>query len=100
MSPQAGSSRLAVDANVQIVTDGHEATLTGSGQWLRLESRSPAALWAGLNQAALPAGFAGLNGPRAIGRLADQLASVGLTLTVAGPAGDLVHIGSGAASSL
>jgi hypothetical protein len=57
-------------------------------------------LWAGLNQAALPTGFAGLNGPRAVGRLADQLATFGLTLTVAGPAGDLVRIGAGTASSL
>jgi hypothetical protein len=100
MSVRAGSSRLTVDANVRIVADGHEATLTGSGHELRLESRSPAALWAGLNQAALPTGFAGLNGPRAVGRLAEQLAAVGLALTVSGPAGDLVRIGAGTASSL
>lgn len=85
---------LVVQADVRMVIDGHPAHLTGSGQDLRISTDSPAQLWAEVNRAELPSGLGRVNGPRAIGRLADQLAAYGLAVSVVGPTGEVVRLGA------
>ncbi len=93
-------SSLTVEADLALVIDGHRATLTGSGGRLRLEADAPAALWAAMNSASLPAGLGRLSGPRAIGNVADQLAGQGLEFSVVGPSGELVRLGRNSSSRI
>lgn len=88
-----GRGRLGVVADLQLVVDGHRASLTGSGSELVMRSDDPAALWLAVVGADLPSGLGRVSGPRAVGRLADQLAGQGLGLSIEGPAGVLVRIG-------
>ncbi len=89
---------MRVDADLQLVVAGRRAHLTGSGTTLLLESDDPAALWSSVTGADLPAGLGRISGPRAVGRLADQLRDVGLQLRVTGPSGELVRLGAGSPS--
>ncbi len=85
---------LVVQADVRMDLAGHRAHLTGSGRDLRIDTDAPAALWAEVTRAELPSGWARVNGPRAIGRIADQLARQGLALSVTGPSGEVVRLGA------
>jgi hypothetical protein len=91
---------LAVQADVRMVLNGHPAHLTGSGQDLRISTDAPAALWAEVTRAELPSGWGRVNGPRAVGRIADQLADQGLAVSVVGPTGELVRLGARVSSRL
>src|SRR4051794_36142128 len=93
-----GVGQLHVVADVAVSVDGATATLTGSGADLRLESPDPAGLLDAVAHAELPAAVGRVDGPRALGRVADQLAAVGLTLTVAGPQGDVLSMGDAGGS--
>ena len=97
----AGRTRtLAVQADVHMDLGGHRAHLTGSGGELRVDTDAPAALWTEVTRAELPSGWARVNGPRAIGRIADELARQGLSLSVTGPSGEVVRLGARVSSRL
>lgn len=91
---------LAVQADVRMVLNGQPAHLTGSGRDLRITSDAPAKLWSEVTSAELPAGWGRVNGPRAVGRIADQLARQGLSVSVVGPTGELVRLGDRVSSRL
>ncbi len=96
----ARTGALVVQADVRMTLNGHSAHLTGKGQELRLTTDAPADLWAEVTRAELPAGWGRVNGPRAIGRVADQMADQGIALTVVGPTGELVRLGARVSSRL
>lgn len=100
MSGPARVRPLRIDADLHLRIDGRTATLTGDGQRLELKTEAPEAIWAALTGAALPAGLGRVQGPRAVGRFADQLTRHGLALTITGPGGPVVYLGEGAASRL
>ncbi len=91
---------LVVQADVRMVLNGHPAHLTGSGQDLRISTDAPAAVWAEVSKAELPSGLGRVNGPRAVGRLADELADQGLAVSVVGPTGEVVRLGARVSSRL
>ncbi|MEO5831784.1 MAG: hypothetical protein ABJA16_01520 [Nakamurella sp.] len=89
-----------MDADVRMVLNGHPAHLTGTGQDLRVTTDAPADLWTELTRAELPSGIGSVNGPRAIGRVADELDRQGISVAVVGPSGELVRIGARVSSRL
>ncbi|WP_111766067.1 hypothetical protein [Nakamurella deserti] len=91
---------LVVQADVRVEVDGLPAHLTGSGRDLQLSTDAPARLWTEFTRAELPSGWGRVNGPRAIGRIADQLAGQGLSLSVVGPTGEVVRLGDRVSSRL
>ena len=97
---ESESPALEVLAQLQLDLDGHVATLTGSGEDLVLVASDPAALLDQLATAAIPVGVGQVDGPRALGLVADILGQAGLRLTVQGPNGTLVTLGRGQASYL
>lgn len=100
MSSVSDGRRLHVVADLRVDCDGRSAHLTGSGSELRLVSDHPAEMWDAISTAALPSSVGSVNGPRAIGRLADQLRAVGLRFVVVGPKGELVRLGEPSTSLL
>ncbi len=95
-----GSAKLAVFADLRIETDGQRAHLVGDGRSLILHTDQPLRFWSSIDHAALPAGVGRVNGPRALGRVADALHDAGVTVDVTGPDGVLVRLGDGAGSRL
>ena len=95
-----GSGQLAVFADLRIETDGQRAHLVGDGKSLILHTDQPLRFWRSIDHAALPAGVGRVNGPRALGRVADALHDAGVTVDVTGPDGVLVRLGDGAGSRL
>ncbi len=91
---------LRVDADLFIDVDGTPAHLRGAGSHLVLSSPHPERVWAAAVGSALPAGVGVVDGPRAVGRLADALAGAGLSLDVTGPHGSVVRLGAGVSSAL
>ncbi len=83
-----------------IEIDGMPATLVADGDRLVLSAAHPERAWAAVVSAALPAGVGKLDGPRAVGRVASELAAVGLRLEVRGPRGRLAQLGEGVQSRL
>ena len=90
---RAVGSNLDLTADLTVEVDGSTARVTGSGHRLRIDADSPAALWAALSGAALPDAVGSVSGPRAVGRLADGLAALGLEAEINGPDGMLVKMG-------
>ena len=97
---RAVDPRLVVQAALDVEVDGSTARVTGSGRRIQVNTDSPAALWAALSGAALPDGVGSVSGPRAVGRLADGLAAVGLEAEISGPDGMLVRLGGSQRSAL
>lgn len=93
-----GTSALHVTSDLSIEIDGTSAHLSSDGTRLVLSSTRPEKIWAAAVGAALPVGVGQTSGPRAVGRLADELAAVGLSLEVTGPAGRVVRLGDGVQS--
>lgn len=91
---------LTVDADLRMDLNGHPAHLTGSGQDLRIDTDVPAELWAEISRAELPAGLGRINGPRAIGRAATEMARHGVSVSIVGPTGELVRVGARVSSRL
>jgi hypothetical protein len=91
-------SKLSVQADLTIEVDGDVARLTADGSALTLTADHPERVWASVLASALPAGVGELDGPRAVGRVADQLADAGLTLQVTGPRGTVADLGYGVRS--
>lgn len=89
---------LRVVADLSIEVDGTSARLTSEGDRLLLTSSHPERVWAAVVATALPAGVGRVDGPRAVGRIADGLADAGLRLEVTGPRGSVVHLGAGVGS--
>lgn len=89
---------LSVQADLTIELDGDLARLTSDGSALTLEADHPERVWASILASALPAGVGDVDGPRAVGRIADQLSDAGLSLEVTGPRGTVAHLGHGVRS--
>lgn len=85
---------LLVFADLQIVADGHPASLVADGHTLTFTSDAPNELLASLPKSSLGR----RQGIRAAGRAADLLGTQGLTLRVVGPRGEIARLGSGAHS--
>lgn len=98
MSGRPGT--LVIEADLRMVLNGHPAHLTGSGQDLQISTDAPADLWAEITRAELPSGIGTVNGPRAIGRVADELDRQGISVAVVGPSGELVRVGARVSSRL
>ena len=94
------SGQIRVNADLTIDIDGTPARLASDGDRLVLFSAHPERVWAAAVSAALPAGIGTLSGPRAIGRLAVELAAAGLRLEVTGPRGTVANLGEGVRSRL
>lgn len=94
------SGPIRVQADLTIEVDGTLATLASDGDRLVLSSAHPERVWAAVVSAALPAGNGTLDGPRAVGRVATELAAAGLRLEVSGPRGKVAHLGDGVKSRL
>jgi hypothetical protein len=91
---------MRVEADLTIDIDGTPARLASDGDRLILSSAHPERIWAAAVSAALPAGIGTLDGPRAVGRMARELAAAGLRLEVTGPRGTVAHLGDGVRSRL
>lgn len=91
---------LRVEADLDIRVAGTSAHLGGHGDRLTLTCAEPDQLWAAVSVAGAgaPTGFD--SGPRAVGRLADELTAAGLGLEVVGPHGTMVRMGHGVHSPL
>ena len=92
--------RLDVEADLQMDVDGTRAYLHGRGSQLTLSSSHPERVWAAAVASVLPAGLVVAGGPRAVGRIADQLSAHGVRLDVTGPQGVLASLGAGVSSPL
>ena len=94
------SGQIQVEADLTFEIDGTPARLTSEGDLLVLSSAYPERVWASVTSAALPAGIGRLDGVRAVGQVASELAAAGLRLEVAGPRGELAYLGKGVRSRL
>ena len=92
--------QIRVEADLTIEVDGTPARLSSEGERLVLSSPHPERVWQAVLSSALPAGVGSLDGPRAIGRLAGELAASGVRLEVTGPRGSVAHLGQGVDSRL
>ena len=93
-------STLRVEADLDIQVAGTSAHLGGHGDRLTLTCADPDQLWAAVSVAAAAAPMGSDSGPRAVGRLADELTAAGLGLEVVGPHGTMVRLGQGVHSLL
>jgi len=91
---------LRVEADLSIRVAGTSARLDGRGDRLTLTCADPEQLWVAMSGALVATPIGSLAGPRAAGRLADQLTAAGLGLEVVGPHGTFARLGSGVHSSL
>ncbi|BEP12407.1 hypothetical protein acdb102_07180 [Acidothermaceae bacterium B102] len=91
---------MEVRADLTLEVDGVVSTLTGSGRDLVLHSADPAGILEALSYAALPASVGRIDGPRALGRVADALQEQGLRIDLTGPDGVYLRLGRGAQSRL
>lgn len=98
MTTSPRSATLRIEADLRIDVDGQSASLVGQGQRLTFTTQDPGQLLASLRDIPLPAGVGAVQGIRAVGRIADALGEQGLEFHMAGPDGDLVHLGTGAHS--
>ncbi len=94
------NERIRVEADLEFAVDGTPARLTSHGYRLVLSSPHPERVWAAVLSAALPVRVGALDRPKAVGRLAAELAAVGLRLEVTGPRGAVAHLGDGVQSRL
>lgn len=85
--------RLDVTADLTLDVDGVAAHLTGSGSRLVLTSSHPERVLDAAVASQLPAAVGRVDGPRAVGRLADMLREAGVRLEVRGPQGTVAAIG-------
>jgi hypothetical protein len=98
--PAPPGVRLSVRADVQIAVDGASATLTGDGQRLVFATDEPGIILDSLIGAALPVGIDSLDGPGAVGRLAEALRAASVNLDFRGPRGTIASLGAGVDSTL
>lgn len=89
----SGPPELRVDADLRLDVDGVTASITGHGDDVTVFSETPGRLWAALAEAALPSGVGRVDGPRALGRLANSLDERGVRVHIDGPQGRLVTLG-------
>lgn len=94
------SGQIQVEADLRFEVDGTPARLTSDGDRLVLSSTYPERVWASVLSAALPAGIGRLDGVRAVGHVASELAAAGLRLEVCGPRGKVAYLGNGVRSRL
>jgi len=94
------TGQIRVEADLTIDVDGTPARLASDGDRLVLSSAHPERVWAAVLSAALPAGIGVMDGPRAVGRVASELAAAGLRLEVTGPRGNVAQLGAGVQSRL
>lgn len=93
MTAATRAAVIHVDADLRLEIGGSLVTVTGSGRDIRVHADSPVAVLTAVSGAALPAGLGRVNGPRALGRVADGLRGLGLEIHVHGPTGDLLALG-------
>jgi len=91
---------LRVEADLTIQVAGTSAHLDGRGDRLTLTCTDPEQMWAAVSGALATVPVGSVAGPRAVGRLADQLTAAGLGLEVVGPRGTLARLGDGVHSPL
>lgn len=92
--------RLDVTADLTIDVDGVPAQLTGSGSRLVLTSSHPEQLLDAAAASMLPVGVGEINGPRAVGRVADLMREAGVRLEVRGPQGAVATLGDDVRSAV
>jgi hypothetical protein len=88
---RAGSVRLHAD--LEVVVDGRLATVSADGTHVRVRADDPVPIVRQLQLAALQAGVGHVGPAHALGRVADELAAAGLTASVEGPHGPVLHLG-------
>lgn len=92
--------RLDVTADLTIDVDGVPAQLTGSGSRLVLTSARPERVLDAAAASMLPVGVGEINGPRAVGRVADLMREAGVRLEVRGPQGAVAILGDDVRSAV
>lgn len=95
-----GSAAIRVDADLVWNFDQGSATITGHGNRITVTADRPEQLWRQVTSADLPAGLGRVNGPRAVGRLADRVQQLGLEVVVTGPDGPVLRLGGPATPGL
>lgn len=93
MTSPGARPEFSIEADLVLEVDGVEATVIGTGSDVTVRADDPIRVWASLSKAALPSGVGGVDGPRAMGRVADILHEQGLTVHIDGPRGRLLSLG-------
>jgi hypothetical protein len=94
MTPAHRAGTVRVQADLEVVVAGHLATVSANGTHVRVRADDPVPIVRELRLAARQAGAGHVGPALALGRLADELAAVGLTATVEGPRGPVLHLGA------
>ena len=92
--------QLEVRASLQVEVDGLAASVCGDGDDIVVECADPARFLREVTSAALPSSVGRIDGPLAVGRLADGLHATGVRLSVTGPRGTVIALGKCEASVL
>ena len=94
MTPAHRAGTVRVQADLEVVVAGRVATVSADGTHVRVRAEDPVPIVRELQRAARQAGAGDIGPARALGRVADELAAAGLTATVEGPRGPVLHLGA------
>ena len=94
MPPAHRAGTVRLQADLDVVVDGRLATVSADGTHVRVRADDPVPIVRELQLAARQAGAGHVRPARALGRVADELAAAGLTATVEGPRGPVLHLGA------
>jgi hypothetical protein len=94
MTPAHRAGTLRLQADLDILVAGHPATVSADGTHVRVRTDDPVPIVRELQLAARQAGVGHVGPAHALGRVADELAAAGLTATVEGPRGPVLHLGA------
>ena len=94
MTPARRVGTVRLHADLEVVVDGRLATVSADGTHVRVRADDPVPIVRELQLAARQAGAGSVGPAHALGRVADELAAAGLTATVEGPRGPVLHLGA------
>lgn len=94
MTPASRAATVRLQADLEVVVAGRLATVSADGTHVRLRADDPLPIVRELQLAARQAGAGQVRPAHALGRVADELAAAGLTATVEGPRGPVLHLGA------
>jgi hypothetical protein len=94
MTPAHRAGAVRVQADLEFLVDGRLASVSADGTHVRVRADDPVPIVRQLQLAARQAGAGDVGPARALGRMADELAAAGLTATIEGPRGPVLHLGA------